>query len=143
MMDGVEVTLKDNAVRVIGQMKDNVDKALKAMGIEAVGMIVNQMETGYERRIWYTGDLQRDVNYALADDGKSVTVGNSLKYAIYVHEGFAGHPVYFEDIKGFRVMPGGHTAGRPYIRDALEGDKARETLKAAASEALAEGFSNA
>ena len=142
-MAGMEVKLTDNAVRVISQMKDNVEAALTAMGTEAVGLIVNQMETGYEKRIWYTGDLQRDVSYEPDSDGKSISVGNSLKYAVYVHEGFAGHPVYFEDIQGFRVVPGGHTAGRPYIRDALEGDNAATALKEVAAEALKTGFTNA
>lgn len=142
-MAGMEVKLTDNAVRVISQMKENVEVALTAMGTEAVGLIVNQMETGYEKRIWDTGTLQGDVSYKVNPDEKSVDVGNSKTYAIYVHEGFAGHPVYFEDIQGFRVVPGGHTAGRPYIRDALEGDNAATALKEVAAEALKTGFTNA
>ena len=142
-MAGMEVKLTDNAVRVIGQMKENVEAALTAMGTEAVGLIVNRMEKGYTKRIWYTGDLQRDVSYEADSDGKSIAVGNSLKYAVYVHEGFAGHPVYFEDIKGFRVVPGGHTAGRPYIRDALEGQYAAAVLTKVAADALKTGFENA
>ena len=133
----------DHSGDVLSALREAKQAALTAMGTEAVGLIVNQMETGYEKRIWYTGDLQRDVSYEPDSDGKSIAVGNSLKYAVYVHEGFAGHPVYFEDIQGFRVVPGGHTAGRPYIRDALEGDNAATALKEVAAEALKTGFTNA
>ena len=133
----------DHSGDVLSALREAKQAALTAMGTEAVGLIVNQMETGYEKRIWYTGDLQRDVSYEPDSDGKSIAVGNSLKYAVYVHEGFAGHPVYFEDIQGFRVVPGGHTAGRPYIRDALEGENAATALKEVAAEALKTGFTNA
>ena len=133
----------DHSGDVLSALRESKQAALTAMGTEAVGLIVNQMETGYEKRIWDTGTLQGDVSYKVNPDEKSVDVGNSKTYAIYVHEGFAGHPVYFEDIQGFRVVPGGHTAGRPYIRDALEGDNAATALKEVAAEALKTGFTNA
>ena len=133
----------DHSGDVLSALREAKQAALTAMGTEAVGLIVNQMETGYEKRIWDTGTLQGDVSYKVNPDEKSVDVGNSKTYAIYVHEGFAGHPVYFEDIQGFSVVPGGHTAGRPYIRDALEGDNAATALKEVAAEALKTGFTNA
>lgn len=92
----------DHSGEVLAQMRGNVEAALDAMGLEAVGMIRTQMQGGYGKPIWRTGDLQRDVNYAVENSGKNtVDVGNSLEYAPFVHEGT------------YKM------AGRPYIADAL------------------------
>ena len=41
------IQLNDNAEVVLTQMDANVERALTAMGIKAVGLIVKQMESGY------------------------------------------------------------------------------------------------
>ena len=108
----------DHSGDVLSALREAKQAALTAMGTEAVGMIVNKMETGYARRIWRTGDLQRDVSYEADSDGKSVDVGNSLNYAPFVHD-------------GTRRM-----AARPYITDALTSGEAQQALKGVAEEAI-------
>lgn len=41
------IQLNDNAEAVLAQMDANVERALTAMGIKAVGLIIRQMESGY------------------------------------------------------------------------------------------------
>lgn len=138
-MAGVKVT--DNSGQVKQQMRQNVKAALTAMGITGVGLVNRQMQSGYGKPIRDTGDLMRDVSFEVEASGPdSVDIGNSLNYATPVHEGYNGHPVFFEDINDFRVVPGGHTAGRPYITDALFSDKAGKEFEEVLSEALKHGF---
>lgn len=78
----------DHSQKVLNQLEDNVPAALEAMGVKAVGAVVNQMQSGYVHPIWKTGDLQRDVSYEVERNGKdTVDIGNSLDYAPYVHDG--------------------------------------------------------
>lgn len=97
------VDFRDNSAQVLGQMAANISRAADAVGVKAVNLTLKKMESGYGRPIRKTGDLMRDVNFnAQTDrDSAAVTVGNSLQYAIYVHEG--------------TVKMG----GRPYLRDAI------------------------
>lgn len=139
-MAPIRITMRDNSQDILALMAQNITAALTAMGIKAVSLILWQMRQGFGKPIRYTGDLQRDVSYEIHPDTKSVDVGNSLKYATYVHEGFAGHPVYFESIKEFRILPGGHTAGRPYITKALTSGNGTEAIRTAAENALRQGF---
>lgn len=134
----VQVRLNDNSDRVCSQMRGNVKKALTAMGVEAVHLILNKMKAGYGKPIRQTGDLMRDVSYEVDRSGENtVDVGNTLEYGKYVHDGHAGHAVYIKNV-GWRVLPGGHTPGRPYIRDALnEGGTALQNV---AANALRDGF---
>lgn len=78
----------DHSQEVLKRLEDNKPAALEAMGVKAVGAVVNQMQTGYVRPIWKTGDLQRDVSFEVERSGKdTVDIGNSLDYAPHVHEG--------------------------------------------------------
>ncbi len=104
------------------------------MGIKAVNLILYRMRQGYGKPIRQTGDLQRDVTYEVNDGNDSVEIGNTLEYAPFVHD---GHAVYIKDV-GWRVLPGGHTPGRPYIRDALTGNDAAEKLRKVAEAYFAE-----
>ena len=109
----------DHSGDVLSALREAKQAALTAMGTEAVGLIVNKMETGYARRIWRTGDLQRDVAYDnLNPDEGSVDVGNVLDYAPFVHD-------------GTRRM-----AARPYITDAMTSGEAQQALKGVAEEAI-------
>lgn len=116
------VIFKDNSGKVLRQMDGNVSRALEAIGTAAVGLIVTQMETGYAKRIWRKGDLQRDVKYKVDEDAQRVTMGNSLEYGPYVHEGTS------------------RMAGRAYIRDSLLGTRGQARIKAVAEAYLSEGF---
>lgn len=112
----------DNSGKILTQMNGNVERALEAMGEKAVNLILHQMRQGYGKPIRQTGDLQRDVNFDVNIASQSVTVGNSLEYAPYVHDGTS------------------KIGGRPYIRDALMGDVHTSQLRKVAEAYLQEGF---
>ena len=133
------IQLSDHAEAVLAQMDANVERALTAMGIKAVGLIVKQMESGYttphknrthgttsdggtHTAIRETGDLMRDVSYEVGNSGAgTVDVGNSLEYGVFVHEGTS------------------RLESRPYIRDALT--NGAEELQRVASAYLKMGMS--
>ncbi len=73
--------------------------AAQAMGEAAVGAVRTQMLEGYERPVYRTGALHDNVNFAL--DGTTVAIGNTLPYAIPVHDGTC------------------RMAGRPYLADGI------------------------
>lgn len=123
---GDNVFLLDNTESVRKQMAENVKRAAAAVGQEAVGMIRAQMIGGYSSphgnraadgsktegthtAIRDTGALINDVQYETDGEGEktAVTVGNTLRYALFVHDGTRF------------VSP------RPYIRDAIEKGWAR------------------
>jgi HK97 gp10 family phage protein len=112
------MSFTDNSGKVKDQMAGNVKAALAAMGIEAVGLINQQMQSGYGSPIRQTGDLMRDVNSEV--DGDRVNVGNSISYSTFVHEGTS------------------RMGGRPYIKDAIMNGKDR--LKQVAENELKKGF---
>ena len=118
----VQVKLTDNSDKVITQITGNVERALNAMGIKAVNLILYQMRQGYGKPIRQTGDLQRDVSYEVNGRDRTVTVGNSLEYAPYVHDGT------------YKME------GRPYIKDALTGEGHTKQLQQVAAAYLKEGF---
>lgn len=133
----IEVTIQANFDQVSQTIEARKKLALSAMGIKAVNLILYRMRQGYGKPIRQTGDLQRDVTYEVNDGNDSVEIGNTLEYAPFVHDGHAGHAVYIKDV-GWRVLPGGHTPGRPYIRDALTGNDAAEKLRKVAEAYFAE-----
>lgn len=111
----------DNTQEVLAQLNANKSAALQAIGIKAVGLIVEQMQNGYGKPIRRTGDLMRDVMYAAENSGKdTVDVGNSLEYAPHVHEGTS------------------RMVGRPYIVDAIT--KGADALKRVAAAYLKKGM---
>ena len=119
----VKVVFKDNSDKVLTQLEGNKKAAINAMGIKAVNLILWQMRQGYGKPIRQTGDLQRDVSYEVENSGKdTVDVGNTLKYAPYVHDGT------------YKM------AARPYIRDALTGESHKKQLHDVAENALKIGF---
>lgn len=108
----------DNSAKIKSMMAGNKSAALAAMGVEATGLIVKQMQSGYGKPIRITGDLMRDVNAEV--DGDVVNVGNSLSYSTFVHEGTS------------------KMKGRPYIKDGIEGGKGE--LQRVAENELKKGF---
>lgn len=111
----------DHSKEVLSQINQNASAATLAVGIKAVNLVLWQMRQGYGRPIRQTGDLQRDVSFEVVDD-KTVNVGNTLEYAVYVHE-------------GTRKMN-----KRPYITDALNSRNNMENLRKVYEEYLSEGF---
>lgn len=88
--------------------------AAQAMGEAAVEAVRTQMLEGYERPVYRTGALLRDVAYTL--DGSTVVIGNTLPYAVPVHDGTC------------------RMAGRPYLGDGILNHA--EALQQAAAQAL-------
>lgn len=117
MADGF--IFKDNSANVKSQLKTNITATEMALGLKAVELINNQMQSGYSSPIRDTGDLMRDVAYQVGTNG--VMVGNTLEYSIPVHEG---------------TRTG--LASRPYIKDAILNGKA--DLKEIAEGKLKAGF---
>lgn len=133
-----QIKFVDHSGQVKLQMTGNKLRALTAMGIRAVALIVKQMQSGYHdphptrdsqgrptggthTDIRFTGDLMRDVNYEVeASAPNTVDVGNSMMYAPFVHEGT------------YKLR------GRPYIKDGVMEGKAE--IQAVAEAALKEGF---
>lgn len=118
---GFTVTVqKDNSEAVMRQLEGNIPLALDAMGIKGVNLILRQMRQGYGKPIRQTGDLQRDVQYAV--DGNDLIWGNTLDYSIFVHE-------------GTRKMQARH-----YMRDALFSRNNIEKLITIGNAYLSRGF---
>lgn len=97
----------DHSKEIMARLNEQAYGYLVAMGTEAVKCINQQMESGYNKPIWQTGDLMRDVSYVVHNETASVDVGNTLEYAPFVHDGTS------------------KMAGRPYIRDAIMNNKER------------------
>ena len=75
----IKVNFEDNSDAVIAQVSANKKRALEALGIKAGELIVKNMQSGYGKPIRQTGDLMRDVNYAVENSATdTVDVGNSL-----------------------------------------------------------------
>lgn len=119
---GVSVHLSDHSESVKAQIRANATRAAQAVGIEAVGLTVKQMQGGYGKPIRQTGNLMRDVNYETESSGTKtvVRIGNSLFYAPLVHEGTS------------------RMSGRPYLKDAIQSNLNR--LLAVWQEYLGSGF---
>lgn len=116
------VTTKDNKATVMRRLEANIEAAVAAAGQEYVSATVRQMQSGYDRPIWRTGDLQRDVRAKVDAAGMSVTVGNTLEYAPFVHDGTS------------------RMAGRAYLRDAVLSDATTARVKEVVAAYLEQGF---
>jgi len=117
--------MEDNSGEVIAQIDDNIKRALTAMGVEGVGLILDTMKHGYDRPIYQTGTLMRDIKYRINEYEQSVSWGVltgdlSAGYAIPVHEGTAKR------------------AGRPFIKDGILNNQ--DALRELGQEELKKGF---
>lgn len=118
----MSTTVKDNSTAVQNQLDRNIKAALAAMGEMGVYLTVKNMQEGYGKPIRQTGSLMRDVSYKKHVAKRTVSIGNTLNYAIWVHD-------------GTKKMK-----GRAYLRDALLSDEAKEKLQAVAAEQMKKGF---
>lgn len=121
--------LIDNTATIKAKLQQALKTGLVAVGQEAVGMVREQMTSGYDHPVYDTGTLARSINAQVDVSGESVSIGTNIEYAGYVHDGHAGHAVFFPDIGEYRVVKGGYTPGRPFLRDALENGENVERLK--------------
>ena len=108
------VRMEINTDDVLRSVKESTMRAANAIGVSAQGMIREQMNTGYHdvhnrpyphTAIRITSALINDVKFAVEEKSGgevSVTVGNNLDYAMFVHEGTR------------------YLRKRPYIYDAIK-----------------------
>lgn len=118
----IKISTKDYSGELLNKLEKNIEAALQGMGTEAVAIIGDGMDTIYGKPIWDTGDLHRDVDYQVREGDREVDVGNSLDYAIKVHEGTS------------------RMAARPYIRDSLLTEYAQDRLQKIAAQELKRGI---
>ena len=117
------VKVMDYTPQVMRQFEGNKRVALEALGLKAVELIQDGMDTLYGRPIWDTGRLRGNVHHAVENSGKdTVDVGNDVDYAHFVHEGT------------YKMK------ARPYIRDSLNGAWAQEQMRQTLSDYLKKGF---
>lgn len=124
-MGAIKVKLKDNSKIIVKKMDGNVEAALTDMGIKGKNLILWQMRQGFGKPIRKTSALQQDVRWQVVAKlfgGGAVRIGNTLKYAPYVHEGTYKMP------------------GRPYITAGLSGENHAKQLQKVAEAALKKGF---
>lgn len=115
----IKIKLTDNSTLALAMMRRNRDAALSAMGEEAVGAVVRQMQSGYGKPIRQTGNLMGSIAHAQSGD-MTEDVGTNVEYATYVHEGTS------------------KMVGRPYITDGITGAKNR--LRKVGEAYLKQGF---
>ena len=108
----------DHTPEINQKLEQAMFVGLLAVAQESVGMVREKMVTGYEHKVYDTGNLARSITADIDPDNNEVTIGTNVEYAHYVHDGHAGHAVFFPklgDNGEFRVMPGGYTPGRPFM----------------------------
>jgi phage gpG-like protein len=123
--------MKDNTAQIQQQLDRAMKIALLAIRTDAVGMVRDTMDYAYPKPIYYNGDLWLDISAEINSEGNGIVVGTNMEYAPYVHDGHAGHAVFFPNIgdKGeFRVMPGGYTPGRPFLTDTFKNSENAQRL---------------
>ncbi|MBR4082527.1 MAG: hypothetical protein IKK21_12150 [Clostridia bacterium] len=107
---------KDHADRARAQLDAAVTQAMEVMGECAVSHVRAVMQSGYSEPVVDTGALMQDVGWTAAE--RTLHVGNTLSYAVPVHDGAFSTPA------------------RPYLTDGVAaalGDMealCRETLAA-------------
>ena len=116
-----KVTFTSNKAAVQRQMEANIDRALTAVGEEAVGKVKKQMKHGYDKPIHKTGTLEGSIAHKRVSS-RSEAVGTNVKYATFVHEGTS------------------RMKGRPFLKDGILNNQKR--LVKVAAETLKQGFDN-
>lgn len=149
------IQLNDNSEAVLAQMDANVERALTAMGIKAVGLIIRQMESGYttphknrahgKKHFTILGIRLRNVFYRPSDGGTHTAIretGDLMRDVFYEvgHSGAGTVDVGNSLEYGVFVHEGtSRLESRPYIRDALT--NGAENLQQVASAYLKMGMS--
>lgn len=121
--------LEDHSAEIRVKLQEAIRASLLAVGENAVGQVRTQMTEGYETPVYETGNLLEKINAHIDEASNTVTIGTNVEYAKYVHDGHAGHAVYFPDRGEFRVVPGGYTPGRPFLTDTFQKRENLERLK--------------
>ena len=110
--------MTDNSEKVLAMIAANGDRALMAMGLEAVGSVKSQFYK-YPKAPYRTGDLYRSISAAKSSD-TTIDIGTNIEYATFVHEGTS------------------KMDGRPFIKDGIMGNE--ERIKKVGAAYLKQGF---
>lgn len=116
----MSVNFRDNSAAVKSQMAQNITRALTAMGEVGLEMVIDTMNTGYDRKIYLTGDLQRSIAFEVDEAKQTTTWGSNLSYAPWVHDGTA------------------RMAGRAFLTDGLLNNK--DVLQDVAAKEIKRGY---
>lgn len=97
----MSVKFTDHSAEVKAAMSGSIHRALTAIGLTAVEVTNDYMQTRYSAPIYQTGDLMRSVSSEVRPGEDVVDVGSNLDYAGWVHDGTS------------------RMVGRPFLRDAI------------------------
>ena len=122
-MKTCDIIRTDNSGKIKELVNQNMERALVAMCETAVEAVAEAM-LAHDDPVYLTGGLMRDVRYRVntdADSGqagrpRTADIGNTLEYAVFVHEGTV------------------KMTGRAYLRDGLI--PSADRLEAAAANEL-------
>lgn len=147
----MSVTFKSNLDLVLKMMRANNEDAAKAAAAIAVESVQERILYGYEdlhgrpphTEIVDTGTLFDSIkgeSKKASQNVQSVSVGTSVPYAKYVHEGYtqpAGLRFKGKDGNWYTTK-GGKIKGRPFLRDGI--NAAKDDLESAVGTAWKKGF---
>jgi HK97 gp10 family phage protein len=81
----MSVKVVDNTQQFKAAMDDAVNRALEAIGIQAEGYAMLELEN-HPRRV-DTSNLKNSITHSVNNDENAVYIGTNVEYGIYVHEG--------------------------------------------------------
>lgn len=116
----MSIQFKDNSKAIKSQLQSNMKPALTAMGYTGVEITLDTMNKRYPKKIYLSGDMQRDLTFEVDVGEQKTTWGIPENYAVPVHEGTA------------------HMAGRPFFRDGIYPET--DQLRDVAADELKKGF---
>ena len=79
----------DHTPEINQKLEQAMFVVLLAVAQESVGMVREKMVTGYEHKVYDTGNLARSITADIDQDNNEVTIGTNVEYAHYVHDGHA------------------------------------------------------
>ena len=147
----MSVTFKSNLDLVLRMMRANNKEAAEAAAAIAVESVQERMLYGYKDlhgRPPHTEIVDTETLFdsikgeskKVSQNVQTVSVGTSVPYAKYVHEGYtqpAG--LRFKDKDGnWYTTKGGKIKGRPFLRDGI--NAAKDDLESAVGTAWKKGF---
>lgn len=147
----MSVTFKSNLDLVLKMMRANNKEAAEAAAAIAVESVQERMLYGYKdlhgrpphTEIVDTGTLFDSIkgeSKKVSQNVQTVSVGTSVPYAKYVHEGYtqpAGLRFQGKDGNWYTTK-GGKIKGRPFLRDGI--NAAKDDLESAVGTAWKKGF---
>ena len=117
----------DHTPEINQKLEQAMFVGLLAVAQESVGMVREKMVTGYKHKVYDTGNLARSITADIDPDNNEVTIGTNVEYAHYVHDGHAGHAVFFPKLGRQWRVP--RHAGRIHPRQTVHDGHVRRFRK--------------